>query len=124
MKQLNLTVGKKGEEKAAEYLLKNGFCLVEKNFRTRFGEIDLIATKGKRIHFIEVKLKVGEDFGLPEEMINRKKIQKVQNIATLFLQKNQLLAQRYPVWEIDAVCIVLDENGSIKRMSFYENVEL
>lgn len=122
MKQLNYDYGKIGETIAADHLTRAGYKIVEKNFSTRFGEIDLIAAKGERLHFVEVKLKVGEDFGTPEEMINFKKLKKVLRMAVLFLQREPQISKNYPLYQIDAVCIVLAEDGTIKRINHYENI--
>ena len=89
MKQQNYQKGKRGEDIAESFLIKNGFQIVEKNFNTRFGEIDLIAIKNDTLHFVEVKLKVGERFGTPEEMINKRKIWQVMKTSESYLLKNK-----------------------------------
>lgn len=58
-----------GEEIACRLLKEKGYRIIETNFRTRFGELDIIASKDNFLVFVEVKLKKGTDFGLPEEMI-------------------------------------------------------
>lgn len=122
MKQRNFDYGKIGETIAADYLVRKDFKIIEKNFRTKFGEIDLIATKGGRLCFVEVKLKIGEDFGSPEEMIDERKLKKVLKMAQLFLQNNPSLIKAYPLHQIDAVCMVLNEDRSVKRISHYESI--
>jgi putative endonuclease len=128
MKQLNYKKGKRGEDIAESFLKRKGFQIVDKNFKTRFGEIDLIATKnpsarsGHSLHFVEVKLKVGEAFGTPEEMIGRRKIMQVMRTAESYLLKNQKLAMKYPKVMVDAVCIVLDNDGVEERVDFYEDL--
>ena len=124
MKHQNYKKGKRGEDIAESYLIKNNFQIIEKNFSNRFGEIDIIATKGKHLHFVEVKLKTGEDFGTPEEMINKRKLHQIKRIAELFLLKNKTLAVSFPYFQIDAVCIVLDSLGEVSRLNYYENLEI
>lgn len=63
---------------AARYLLENGFQIIEANYSTKFGEIDLIAVKGNILRFVEVKLKKGDWFGTPEEMIGVNKLGRVR----------------------------------------------
>jgi putative endonuclease len=123
MKAFNYKVGKQGENIAREYLVKKGYTLVQANFHNRYGEIDLIMVKDSSLIFVEVKLKIGEQFGSPEEMINSKKIWQVKKTAEAFLQQNQRLAQKYPEYQVDAVCIVLDENQEIERINHWENIE-
>lgn len=122
MKNLNFQTGKGGEELARQYLTKHGYRIVESNFRSRFGEIDIIATKDKKLVFVEVKLKIGEQFGDPEEMINRAKIIKIRKIAEIYLQNNAKVANDFPNLQIDAVCIVLNTDQSIKRITHWENI--
>ena len=122
MKKFNWQVGKKGEEMARDYLAKKGYRILESNFATRFGEIDLICIKDDRLVFVEVKLKIGETFGRPEEMIDAKKVAQVQKTAQRFLLKNSRLAAKHPVHQIDAVCIVLAKDGSPSRIDHYESL--
>lgn len=122
MKNLNYQTGKIGEDLARQYLIKKDYQIVESNFHTRFGEIDLIATKDKKLVFVEVKSKIGEDFGSPEEMVNRTKLSQIQKTAEYFLQNHQPLAAVNPHYRIDAVCIVLNPDQSVNRISHWENI--
>lgn len=122
MKVFNRERGKKGEEIAKHFLEKNGYKLIGQNFKNRFGEIDLVATNKGKIIFIEVKLKIGDSFGSPEEMINSKKLFQVQKTAWSFLNQNPKIAQKYQTYRIDAVCIVLGEGDRVLRISHYENM--
>jgi putative endonuclease len=131
LKQKNYEIGKLGEKLAEEFLLKNNYQLIARNFHTRHGEIDLIMSKneqssrgsaGRKLIFVEVKLKVGEDFGTPEEMINRYKIRQVEMTGQSFLLKYPEYENIYDSLQIDAVCIVLNENRDILRLDHYENI--
>ena len=122
MKRFNYKVGKKGEEMARNYLAKKGYQILESNFATRFGEIDLVCAKDEKLIFVEVKLKIGEVYGTPEEMIDVKKVAQVRKTAQRFLLNNSRLAAKYPVYQIDAVCIVLAKDGSPSRIDHYESL--
>jgi len=122
MKNLNFQTGKGGEELARQYLIKHGHRIVQSNFRSRFGEIDIIATKNKKLVFVEVKLKIGEQFGNPEEMINRAKIRKIQKVAEIYLQNDTGMTNDFPSLQIDAICIVLNSDQSVKRITHWENI--
>jgi len=123
MKQLNTEMGRLGERLASEFLAKKGYRILARNFRTRFGEIDLIAAKDGVLVFVEVKLKIGDNFGPnPEEMIDKKKVQQIEKTAQSFLMENPEDGSRYESLRIDAVCIVLDAGGQVKRISQYENI--
>jgi len=80
--------GRYGEEKAAEYLISRDYKILKRNFRKPFGEVDIIAVKGYKIVFCEVK---NWDYIGWEDLhysINTSKIQKLKKIACLFLHQN------------------------------------
>lgn len=123
MKFDNRNKGAQGETIAADYLVKRGFKIIEKNFRTKWGEIDLIATHDGKLIFVEVKLKVGDKFGAPEEMIGWAKIRQVKRAAQFYLLTKKEVAQKYNMYRVDAVCIVINNQGEVERISHYENLE-
>ena len=128
-KGLNKEIGKRGEEIAAEYLRGHGYRVIERNYRTRFGEIDLILEgpstnfRSSRLIFVEVKLKVGEKFGSPEEMITKSKIQQVRRTAERYLLENSQMKEKFSKYQIDAVCIILRDDRTVNKISHYENIE-
>ena len=122
VKQFNRKVGKEGEEIAAKFLLDKGYKILERNYHTRFGEIDLIASKNNVLAFVEVKLKHGNDFGTPEEMIGYSKLSQVQRMAQFYLMDKPKMAAIYKTYSIDAVCIMMGEDGEIKRINHYDNL--
>jgi putative endonuclease len=123
MKQLNYLKGKNGELIAKNYLLEKDYKFVEQNYENYLGEIDLIMSFRDILVFVEVKLKVGERFGLPEEMINRNKISRVKRVAESYLVLNPIMSQNYKKYRLDAVCVVVDELNCLKRINHYENIE-
>ena len=124
MKKYNRNKGKFGENMAKLFLEKKNYKLVEANFFMRDGEIDLIMTDNDFLVFVEVKLKIGETFGSPEEMINRAKIAFIRKTAQMFLLENPKLANIYKRQRIDVVCIKLNQDKSIDRINHYQNVDL
>jgi putative endonuclease len=116
MKQFNRKTGETGESIAADYLAKKHFQILERNFSNKFGEIDIIARDKDVLVFVEVKTKIGEDFGLPEDMVGRGKLQKIRNMATIYLNGASTFCR------IDVVAIVLDECNNVSRLTHYENV--
>lgn len=116
MKTANCETGRLAENFAARVLAKKGYIILEQNFSNKFGEIDIIARDGKILVFVEVKAKIGGDFGLPEDMINPGKLQRVRNMATMYM-KGELLPCR-----VDVVAVVLDEESNVIRLTHYENV--
>lgn len=78
------------ELKAEEYLLGNGYKILERNFRNRSGEIDLIAKKEGVICFVEVKYRTTLDFGSPLEAVDFRKQNQIRKVANYYLMKNRL----------------------------------
>ena len=98
--------GKKGEKLAAEWLVKNGFTILEKNWRFKRLEVDIIAEKENLLHFIEVKSRASENYGLPEEAVSKKKIENLLNASVEYLQL-------YPTSkriQFDVLAITLQKN--------------
>jgi len=116
MKIDNRAVGQMAENMAEQSLMQKGYQILERNFANRFGEIDIIAKDKDVLVFVEVKAKKGVLFGLPEEMINFSKLQRVKNMATIYMKGQQLTCR------IDVVAVVLSEEGSLIRLTHYENV--
>lgn len=85
-----IETGKIGEEEAVKFLKKNKYKIVERNFRTKFGEIDIIAKKGKKVVFIEVKTRKTISFGYPEEAVDERKLNKIKKVALYYIQKNKI----------------------------------
>jgi len=118
MKTKNLEIGCWGEIIGKKYLQKKGYKIVEQNYKTKYVEIDLIVRDRRVLVFVEVRAKTGERFGTPEESINRKKINKlIKGAAAYTAEKGYTRGYR-----IDAVCIVLEGNKKIKRISHYQNI--
>ena len=102
MKKPNL-LGAWGEALAAEYLRRRGYTLLAANYRSRFGEIDLIAQKGGFTAFVEVKLRANGRFAEAREFVNRAKQERLRNTALLWLAENSGCGQpRFDVVEIYA----------------------
>lgn len=80
--------GNLAEDKAIDFLLQNGFYIVDRNFYSRFGEIDIIATKDEVLHFVEVKS--GLDYELAVQNITPKKISKLIRTGDVYIKKNSL----------------------------------
>ncbi len=94
--------GRIGENLAVSILLGKKYEILERNYRSRFGEIDIIAEKEGKIHFIEVKYRKDRGFGLPSEFVTKKKIDKILKTAKIYLS---LERKETSDWQIDVVAI-------------------
>jgi putative endonuclease len=79
-------LGSKGEDLAIRFLRKKGYRIIKRNYKTFVGEIDIIARDGNTIVFVEVKTRTNNSFGYPFEAVNKKKRQKLKNLALLYLK--------------------------------------
>jgi putative endonuclease len=96
------TLGKEGEELAVRFLKKQGFRIIGKNYRTPFGEIDVIAEDGGVLVFVEVKTRSGDAFGFPFEAVDRRKRDKIKKVALCYMKKIRKEPQaRFDVLSID-----------------------
>jgi len=117
-KELNLATGKLGENIAKDYLKKKGYKIIEENFKTKYGEIDLVAKKGKDLIIIEARTKIGDSFGSPEESLTKKKLRKLWLNARNYAARSKWQGEV----RIDAVCLVLNPDKTLQRINHYENI--
>ncbi|MDP2910482.1 MAG: YraN family protein [bacterium] len=122
MKRYNLEIGRWGEGIAREYLEKKGYKILEQNYKNKYAEIDLIAREKNNdsLVFVEVKTRMGEQFGLPEDAINRDKMHRLIKNSQAYMAYGPY--KNYKSCRIDAICIVLDENKQVIRIDHYQNI--
>lgn len=107
-------IGNKGEDLAVEFLKKENYKILERNFQTRFGEIDIIAEKNNELIIIEVKTRRTDYFGQPAEFVTPQKQAKIRKTAFEYLN-----AHPYRNWRIDVISIISYPKTQIKH---YENI--
>ena len=94
-------VGAWGESLACEYLEARGYKVVERNFYTRFGEIDIICLLIKDLVFFEVKTRTSSTFGLPEDSVTNYKKDHLINAAILYMEEHP----EFTDWEYDLITV-------------------
>ena len=126
-KKFNKEIGNLGEGLACRFLENRGFKIIQRNYRRRFGEIDIIAQKGSSIRFIEVK-SIQSDFTeyvsresrgyRPEELVNPRKLHKISLVANEYMasQSNEL------DFQIDVAAVFIDKKRRTARIRLTENV--
>ena len=110
-KKFNNIVGRSAEERAVKYLKNNGYQIVKTNYKTKIGEIDIIGYDREILAFIEVKFRGSDSFGLPREAVNAYKQNKIRQVATIFINQNNLYDK---IPRFDVVEILGDEITLIK----------
>lgn len=86
----NISIGARGEEIAAAYLRGQRFAILERNFRCKGGEVDIVAREGKTIVFVEVKSRRSESYGPPQLSVTSFKQRQISKAALTWLAKNRL----------------------------------
>ena len=98
---MNNFLGQKGEDIAARYLKKKGYTILERNYRTKNSEIDIIAKKGDTLCFVEVKARSSQLYGTPSQAVNYYKIKKISRGAMAYMSRiTEDLCIRFDVIEV------------------------
>ncbi len=87
-------LGRLGEERAADYLQANGYLVLDRNYRFMRGEIDIVATDGDHIVFVEVKTRRSHSFGPPQDSVDEKKQKQLLKVAEAWLYERRMEKSR------------------------------
>ncbi len=120
-------VGVIGEMVAVEYLESKGHTIVERNYRRKYGELDVVSRQGSTVHFVEVKTVSRETVGngvlgehlRPEENMHKGKIARLLRVLQVYVAKNEVSD-----WQFDVVAIYLDSKTNTARVRYLENIIL
>lgn len=105
-------LGRLGEDLACAYLAEHGFSIVVRNWRSRRGEIDIVARKGGLTAFVEVKTRRSGAFGPPEESVTPQKARRIKRLAGEYLSERGGTADV----RFDVVSVILGAAGDIKSL--------
>lgn len=124
MKVNNRKTGDKGEGVAAEMLEEKGYEILERNYRDKYGEVDIVAKcivcGEDYVVMVEVKTKTEGEYGEPWEMINKHKLKQITQMGHLWCMENHYRG----LLRIDVVGVWLDGGGEVVRVEHWENVQL
>ena len=109
MKSFNKDIGALGESKSENYLMNLGYKILDKNFRCKCGEIDLIALSKGCICFIEVKTRYGINFGMPAESVSYSKQHKIYKTAEMYILKKNIINYNF---RFDVMEVILNNNNN------------
>lgn len=113
METLKKQIGQKAESLAADYLTQKGLKILERNWKTKFGEIDILAEDSKTLVCVEVKAKTSDDFGQPSEMVDFKKQRKLLKIAHFLESKTNR-----PI-RVDVVAVDWSYNPNQPKIEYF-----
>ena len=105
-----IRTGKQGEDLAAAHLAENGYRILERNYRSVFGEIDIVAEEGDTLVFVEVKSRRSEAYGDPQLAVGPKKQRKISRVAMSYLSEKGW--NRRPA-RFDIVAVKLRPSGNL-----------
>ena len=112
-------VGSSGENIAKNFLINNGFKVLEMNFHySRAAEVDIIALKDDILHFVEVKTRSNDKFGSPLEAITQRKLSLITSAARYYIQN---VSKKYYKFQIDVIGIMLNKDCE-PEITFLQNV--
>lgn len=111
-------LGFKGEKLAVKHLKKSGYVILERNFRCKTGEIDVIAQLGEVIAFVEVKTRTGDRFGTPAEAVDGRRQQRYRNTANFFMYFTKRDLNEYIV-RFDIIEVIISRDGKV--INHFEN---
>ena len=112
--RINKSRGKQGEDLACSYLKKQGYRIVERNFRCKIGEVDIVAVGEDCICFVEVKARTRVDYGMPRDAVDRRKQWKLSRCAQLYLKLHPGFAARFSP-RMDIIEVLYREDGTFVR---------
>lgn len=114
-----ITIGDKGEDLACKYLQNQGYKILERNYRIRGGEIDIVAREKETLVFVEVKTRYSHEYGLPEESITPWKIKALLKTARFYIQKIKWGEKEY---RLDFVSIDFADSRENPRIEIIKNI--
>lgn len=114
------SVGRWGENLAAEYLQSQGYAILERNVYTPYGEIDLVAELSEpcTLVFVEVKTRRSRQFGLPEEAVNSRKRDHLLSAVSYYLQQHSEFSGAI---RLDVIAIQRYQPGTAPVITHFEN---
>lgn len=112
------TTGQIGEKLAQDYLKKHGHRIIEINFRTRYGEVDIISKHKNILVFTEVRTKKSLAYGTPEESVTETKARHLRAAAYYYRETHEKLPEQ---WRIDFIAIEMDDKGKVTRINHIES---
>lgn len=110
--------GQRGERLAQDYFKKRGYRIIETNYRSRYGEIDIVSIYKNVLVFTEVRTKTNLEYGTPEESVTETKARRLRATAYYYRQAHENLPEQ---WRIDLIAIEIDDKGKVKRINLIES---
>lgn len=122
-------IGNLGEQIAAKYLIKQGFTIIETNYWRKWGELDVVASKNGKVHFVEVKTAsydtkekleyaVTHQTWRPEEQVHQFKLRQIGKALETWIADNKYEGD----WQIDVVAVRVVPRETFATVKYIENI--
>jgi len=112
-----IALGRKGEEVAVDFLKKQGYRIIKRNYRCRAGEIDIVVEEDSSLVFVEVKSRRSTHFGLPEEAVSYEKRRHLTRVALGYLTHHRIKETKC---RFDVVSVLMNDHG-VKEIRLIKN---
>jgi len=109
-------LGRRGEEAAVAYLQAHGYIILDRNFRCRWGEIDIVARQARTLVFVEVRTRTASPLGSAEESIGPQKKARLRRLAAYYLYRT---GRGEVDCRFDVIAITADANGNIRELRLF-----
>ena len=117
MSRARMNLGKRGEDLATAELERSGYEIVDRNWRCRAGEVDIVARRDDAWVFFEVRTRRGRNFGTPEESVTPAKQERMTEVALEYLVAHE---EEDPDWQMGFVAVEMDRAGRLLRIDVYD----
>lgn len=117
MKKSRLELGLLGEELASQYIRQRGYRILERNCRSRMGEIDIIARDGETVVFVEVKTRSSDEYGSPADSITKAKQSRLIRSASYYLKRQR----NCPECRFDVVSIITGQDNKPRKIELIKD---
>lgn len=114
-------LGQLGEDIAVRHLERLGYIILQRNYRCRQGEVDIIARDRDRLAFVEVRARRGTAFGTPKESVTARKQARLATVARRYLQEHGCSDMD---WGIDVVAVQMTPSGTLQHVELIRNAIL
>jgi putative endonuclease len=111
-------LGARGEKLAARFLKRRGYKIIQRNYRCKLGEIDIIAQQDKTIVFVEVRTKQTERFGAPQYSITATKRRQISKVALSYIREKRLMGQSC---RFDVMAVIFSPESRKPRIDHIQN---
>jgi putative endonuclease len=119
MEKYKKTIGRFGEDLAADFLLKRGYAIIDRNIKIGHGEIDLIASKQSELVFVEVKTIASQKMGPADEALKHRQIKILKKTISCYCQINRLNQLKT---RLDFISVDIDRLRKTAKIRHYKNI--